>query len=125
MTHEATKLAALQTVLNESLTKENHDLKACIRKLEEAQFSPYSDSNGRLAWQTVARQLQSAVQESRDDEERNWSRMHHAADILRRAQSHAGRGIYETTAANGCKKTQQHIEDAHNLICVAIHLLEE
>jgi len=134
MTHEATKLAALQTVLNESLTKENHDLKARVRELEEAQFSPYADSNGRLAWQTVARQLQSAVQESRDDEERGWSTMQRAVDILQHARTHAARGIYDIVAANGCKKTQRHsgeaaslrhMEDAHTLICAAIELLEE
>jgi hypothetical protein len=123
--HEATQLGALNTVLHESLSKENRDLKERVRQLEEAQMSPHTWDGKRMTWKQVAALLQKQVAEARSGEEHGWGTMHRAETILEHARTYAGRAAFDLAAANEQTRPRQHIEVAHSLICEAIYVLRE
>jgi hypothetical protein len=122
----SSKIAALDTFLQHSLTAENHELKARIGQLEEQLLSTCLREDGtRKTHAEVNMQLRVVIKEARDKEDDILGIVHQVTELLNGTRAYAGRVNVEMHQAEGRSAPQQALETVHNMICDAVQALEE
>ena len=122
----SSKIAALNAVLQHSLTAENHELKARIGQLEEQLLSTCLREDGtRKTHAEVNMQLQVVIKEARDKEDDILGIVHQITALLDGTRAYAGRVNVEMFNAGGRSAPQQALQTVHNMICDAVQVLEE
>ena len=122
----SSKIAALDTFLQHSLTAENRELKARIGQLEEQLLSTCLREDGtRKTHAEVNMQLQVVIKEARDKEDDILGIVHQITALLDGTRAYAGRVNVEMFNAGGRSAPQQALQTVHNMICDAVQVLEE